>query len=56
MKKIELGQRVKELEDNLKIQIDNNKILNIRNQNLQKEVIQYQKAIQELGEKVKEGI
>ena len=29
MKKIELEQRLKELEDNLKIQIDNNKILNI---------------------------
>ena len=49
MKKVQLEAKIKELEENLRIQINNNKILNQRNQNLQKEVIQYQKEIQELG-------
>lgn len=51
MKKIELENRIKELEEQLSIQMSNNKILNQRNQNLQKEVIEYQKKIQESGNK-----
>lgn len=45
--------RKKELKKNLEIQMSNNKILNIRNQALQKQVIQYQKEIQELKNKLK---
>ena len=41
--------RIKELETQLEIQMDNNKVLNKRNQNLQKEVVEYQKIIQVPG-------
>lgn len=45
--------RIEELEKQLEIQMNNNKVLNKRNQNLQKEIIEYQLKIQELGEKFK---
>ena len=35
--------------------MDNNKVLNKRNQNLQKEVVEYQKIIQELKGKKKKS-
>lgn len=47
--------RIKELETQLNIQMDNNKVLNKRNQNLQKEIIEYQKIIQELKGKKKKS-
>ena len=47
--------RIKELETQLEIQMDNNKVLNKRNQNLQKEVVEYQKIIQELKGKKKKS-
>ena len=47
--------RIKELEKQLENQMDNNKVLNKRNQNLQKEVVEYQKIIQELKGKKKKS-
>lgn len=49
------NDRIKELETQLEIQMDNNKVLNKRNQNLQKEVVEYQKIIQELKGKKKKS-
>ena len=49
------NDRIKELETQLEIQMDNNKLLNKRNQNLQKEVVEYQKIIQELKGKKKKS-
>lgn len=51
LRRKELLKIIREKEENLKIQMDNNKVLNKRNQNLQNEVLKYQKIIQELGEK-----
>ena len=45
--------RIKELEEKLKIQMHNNKILNIRCKKLQEECIKYQKQIRELKSKKK---
>ena len=53
MAKIELKNRIRILEEQLSIQMDNNKILNKRNQKLQQEVIKYQKDIQEGKEIIK---
>lgn len=53
MAKIELKNRIRTLEEQLSIQMDNNKILNKRNQKLQQEVIKYQKDIQEGKEIIK---
>lgn len=41
-------ETLKSLREKLEIQMQNNKILNIRNKNLQEEVIKYQKEVQEL--------
>lgn len=54
MAKIELKNRIRTLEEQLSIQMDNNKILNKRNQKLQQEVIKYQKDIQEGKEIIKD--
>lgn len=53
MAKIELKNRIRTLEEQLSIQMDNNKILNKRNQKLQQKVIKYQKDIQEGKEIIK---
>ena len=53
MNKIELENQIRILKEQLNIQMDNNKVLNKRNQNLQQEVIKYQKDIQEGKEIIK---
>lgn len=53
MNKFELEEQIRILKEQLSIQMDNNKVLNKRNQNLQQEVIKYQKDIQEGKEIIK---
>ena len=52
MKKKELEQKVKDLSMLLDMQINNNKVLNIRNKNLQDECIKHQQTIKGLEEEL----